>query len=382
MQKTKSLIISILLLTLILGGCGSSIDEILQNESYQLTVRTTDGNKTISDVQISISGNEISSSLKGETDIDGLLLLTDLKGTVDIEAVHGDYDFSAIQVTKSNANQTIDIIGQEITYHGDYNLTFQVNAVTEGQPPVANALVTVNERTGNTDVNGTRIFAGFDSGNYDYTVSATGYTQVSGTVEILSIDKTVQINMAPIPEEGNRIHFSGILFYDVIQNSWTEIPYLANGHYNEYGLNTDDFVGSGDYHSNSLAFPNAVATTFDGIAIDEGTRLIIYSQENFQGEIIIDVYGPKLINNYLYEGSFQVSDYLTKTFSPPELNEQFPPETRSWSDSNMHNWSYGSLRIRTSSDPDYHDDFPPLVSTSEQTATIVSDSVQENPAGF
>lgn len=241
---------------------------------------------------------------------------------------------------------------------GTYRVTFVVKSVTLGYDPIAGATIHFNQRVGTTDENGVCVFASVAPGtNYSYSVTAPGYTPVDGGVNVVDADVEVAINMSPKPEEGNQVHFSGILFYDIIQQHWTEIPFLANGHYDAYGLNTDDFVGSGDYPNNTHAFPNAVATTFDGIAIDEGTRLIIYSQPDFQGDILIDVYGPMLINNNLYENATQIHDYLTKTFEPQELHDNFPPETRFFSESNMHNWSYGSCRIRTSSDPDFYDAF-------------------------
>ena len=268
---------------------------------------------------------------------------------------------------------------------GEYAISFTVRSVTEGELPINGATVSVAGRSRTTNSEGFAKLTGFEQGVYEYSISATGYNSASGEINIINSDISKDIYLAPEPDEGNRVHFSGILFYDEIQQSWTEIPYLANGHYDAYGLNTDDFVGSGDYHNNNLAFPNAVATTFDGIAIDEGTRLIIYSQEGFKGEILIDVYGPMLINNIDFMGSSQVSDYLTKTFQPQELNDLFPPEVRKWSDSSMHNWSYGSCRIRTSSDPDFNDDFPPLVeagSTATYDVDTSKSEVEANPAGY
>ena len=239
-----------------------------------------------------------------------------------------------------------------------YTVTFTVKSVTLGNENISGANIAFNGENKTTDSNGIATFYNVENGyEQEYTVSANEYNTVIGTVDIVDSNITEEVYMSPKPEEGNRVHFTGVLFYDTVQENWTEIPYEGNSHYNEYGLDTDDFVSSGDYPSNSLAFPKAVATTFDGIAIDEGTRLIIYSEENFQGEILVDEYGPALINNQLYSSASQVSDFLTKTFSPPELNDKFPPSVRRWSSSNMHSWSYGSCRIRTSSDPDYNDDF-------------------------
>lgn len=103
-----------------------------------------------------------------------------------------------------------------------------------------------------------------------------------------------------------------------------------------------EYVGSGEYPENTKAFPKAVATTFDGIAIAKGTRVIIYSQPNFGGEVVLDRVGPLMVNNKKFEKDY--ANFLTETF-PANLQALFPPNTREWSKSDMHAWSFGSMKV-------------------------------------
>jgi hypothetical protein len=138
------------------------------------------------------------------------------------------------------------------------------------------------------------------------------------------------------PVENCRVHFSGL---------------IMGGKYEEVGISkiyqTDyasEYVGSGEYKSNKKAFPKAVARTFDGIAIDRGTRLIIYSKENFKGTVLLDVKGPAIINNGLYKDEPIYNHCNTDTY-PSDLQRNYPQSVRKWSKTNMQTWSSGSCKI-------------------------------------
>lgn len=108
--------------------------------------------------------------------------------------------------------------------------------------------------------------------------------------------------------------------------------------------NYSEYVGSGEYPDNSSAFPKAVATTFDGIAIDKGTRVIIYAEKDFKGKILLDKTGPVLINNGKYRNDARYSKCNTEDF-PADLQAIFPQSVREWSNEDMHDWSNGSIKI-------------------------------------
>ncbi len=138
------------------------------------------------------------------------------------------------------------------------------------------------------------------------------------------------------PKDNCRAHFSGTLLSDNFINGHISTIYKADA----YG----EYVGAGSYPSNKAAFPKAVARTFDGIAIDKGTRVVIYSEPNFKGTVVLDIKGPAVINNIKWKDESRIKDFNTKTFSGT-LDANFPKASRIWSSVNMNDWDNGSLKI-------------------------------------
>ena len=145
-----------------------------------------------------------------------------------------------------------------------------------------------------------------------------------------------QDSIPKIPKANCRVHFSGALMGGVFDiNGISEI-------YQED--NWSEYVGAGYYPRNSEAFPKAVKHTFDGIAIDRGTHLILYSQPNFAGEVLLDVRGPAIINNKIWVDD-PMYDHCNTDNYPLNLQANYPQNVRRWSSSDMHNWSNGSCKI-------------------------------------
>lgn len=145
------------------------------------------------------------------------------------------------------------------------------------------------------------------------------------------------INSIPkAPHKNCRVHFSGLFMGANYKSNFISEIYKVD--------DCSEYVGSGYYPDNELAFPKAVQATFDGIAIDNGTRLIIYSQKNFQGEVLLDITGPAIVNNVHHKNNSAVNYCNTENFPPP-LQANYPQSVRKWSSSNMWEWSYGSCKI-------------------------------------
>jgi len=138
------------------------------------------------------------------------------------------------------------------------------------------------------------------------------------------------------PRENCRVHFSGLFMGGEYEENYISKIYQVD--------NFSEYVGEGNYPSNKMAFPNSVASTFDGIAIDRGTRLIIYSKKNFKGRVLLDITGPAIINNVLHKFNAAVSHCNTDGFTG-SLQQNYPQSVRHWSNSNMHDWSFGSCKI-------------------------------------
>jgi len=140
----------------------------------------------------------------------------------------------------------------------------------------------------------------------------------------------------PGPREGCRAYFAGTLVSDeYVEGHISEIYKVDK--YSEY-------VGEGEYPDNVVAFPKAVATSFDGIAIDKGTRVIIYSGKNFSGNVVLDKTGPAIINNIKWVANAYIKDFQSKQYRG-DLQSNFPPSCRIWSSENMNDWSNGSLKV-------------------------------------
>lgn len=139
-----------------------------------------------------------------------------------------------------------------------------------------------------------------------------------------------------VPRENCRVHFSGLLMGG---------KYIANFVSKIYKVdNYSEYVGEGEYPDNAKAFPKAVFHTFDGIAIDSGTRLIIYEKKNFKGKILLDVRGPKIINN-VFRKNMPIAVQTHDEIYPNTLQQKYPKKVREWSSSNMIEWNTGSCKI-------------------------------------
>ena len=148
-----------------------------------------------------------------------------------------------------------------------------------------------------------------------------------------------KIPTEPIPKDPRpncRIFVSGALISDRNHGypGYREI-YVEDA-YSEY-------VGAGEYPDNVKAFPKSAQSTFDGIAIDKGTRVIIYSEKNFKGDVLLDKNGPAIINNMIWKDSLSI-DWKNIKFKPP-YQDTFPSSKRYFSKSNMNKWSYGSMKV-------------------------------------
>ena len=150
------------------------------------------------------------------------------------------------------------------------------------------------------------------------------------------IDSLERDSIPQAPSENCRVHFSGLFMGDSYKAEYISEIYKIDD-YSEY-------VGSGYYPDNNIAFPKSVDASFDGIAIDKGTRLIIYSKKDFQGEVLLDISGPAIINNVKHIDNSAVNFCNTMNFKS-SLQNNYPQSVRKWSKSNMWDWSYGSCKI-------------------------------------
>lgn len=137
-------------------------------------------------------------------------------------------------------------------------------------------------------------------------------------------------------ERWKKVHFSGLLISDIRQDD------LSSGAFSKDPYS--DFVKPGKYNfiSNLLIYSNY--QTLDGIAVPENMRLVIYSEPNFKGTVLLDITGPAIINNGSKKNNADAMEIQSREFTAP-LQAHFPPSVRTWSVNDMKSWINGSMEI-------------------------------------
>ncbi len=138
-------------------------------------------------------------------------------------------------------------------------------------------------------------------------------------------------------ERWTKVHFSGLLISDRREDELSSRVYSKDPY--------SDFIQPGKYAviNDFLVYSNY--QTLDGIAVPANMRLVIYSEPNFKGTILLDVVGPAIINNVNKKNPSN-SDIQTREFIAP-LQEKFPQSARTWSVNDMKLWVKGSMEIIT-----------------------------------
>lgn len=132
--------------------------------------------------------------------------------------------------------------------------------------------------------------------------------------------------------------------HDVQVANTCSMPYEEDVH--------SEYVGEGRYPQNMKAFPKAIRASFDSVAVDAGTRVIIYSEPDFKGKILWDRVGPAIVVNTKWKDSSwpfckgrRYAEVLKQEWEG-KLQTIFPPDVREFSCSDMHLWNTGSLIIQ------------------------------------
>jgi len=138
------------------------------------------------------------------------------------------------------------------------------------------------------------------------------------------------------PRKGCQAHFSGGILGNYHYPDYIEVIFDSEARGSEW-------VGEGEYPINRLAFPNSVENTFDGIAADKGTRVILYEKEHFGGRILADLEGPFLLTNVIWADLPVIESHANRAH--PVLDSLIPRSRRLFSSEDMHGWSFGSVKV-------------------------------------
>ena len=101
----------------------------------------------------------------------------------------------------------------------------------------------------------------------------------------------------PLPPSINpiRVHFSGI----AITGKIPDIPISYSIIWDED--NISKILGTGDYPDIKTAMPIVLHNSLDGVAIESGTRLQVWDEPNFEGNLIFDNIGPIILFNSVFQ---------------------------------------------------------------------------------
>lgn len=189
------------------------------------------------------------------------------------------------------------------------------------------------------------VFARRNGDPYQLTVDAGDslFRQMYYAEAVARYNEALAIKEAPYPRERiaaanheltrwQTVHFCGLPLTDEYVESVTSRAY-ANDAFS-------DFILPGEYPWLGRLLASSHFQTLDGIAVPAGMRLIVYSDHNFRGTVLLDVTGPAIVNNTVRQGALP-----TIVIPSARLQEAFPPETRTWSQSDMQTWPNGSAQI-------------------------------------
>jgi len=135
------------------------------------------------------------------------------------------------------------------------------------------------------------------------------------------------------------VHFSGRLMEDEFSFRSSEI-YVDDAY--------SEILPAGRYDTLSTVLKEAGNdnNTLDGLTVPPGMRLVIYSEQNLKGSVLLDVTGPAIVNNGKWEDASLYRTANTRTFDSKELQATYPPMVRQWSATDMHGWTKnGSMEI-------------------------------------
>ena len=150
---------------------------VVGNDSYSVTFNVSDGTNNISGASVTLTGYDSQT-----TNGDGNAIFTNVApGTGIAYTVAADGYISSngtVDVVDSDINENV-ILNQEY-----YTITFVVN---DGTNVISGANVTIDEVTKTTDTSGETSFE-LDQGNYTYDITAAGYNNVSGDIDVIDTD--------------------------------------------------------------------------------------------------------------------------------------------------------------------------------------------------
>lgn len=169
----------------------------------------------------------------------------------------------------------------------------------------------------------------------NFSAAITAYTEALAKKDVQYPKDKIKEATAD-QERWQKVHFSGLLISDARQDDLSSCAFSKDPY--------SDFVKPGKYNFTSNLLIYSSYQTLDGIAVPENMRLVVYSEPNFKGSVLLDVVGPAIINNGSKKNSPGAVEIQTRELKAP-LQSHFPQSVRTWSPNDMKSWVNGSMEI-------------------------------------
>ena len=172
----------------------------MMSKGYSVTFTVTDGQNAIEGATITFNSSDLTSDANGNVAY--------------ADVIDGSYDYSVSMTGYITSTGSITVSGADVSESvvltAVYNVKF---SVTDGSTPLVGATITLNSVESITDAAGEANYADLVDGVYSYTVTLSGYFDVSGSVTVAGEDILEDIFMDIILGFENLNQNSNISFY-------------------------------------------------------------------------------------------------------------------------------------------------------------------------
>ncbi|MGC9343792.1 MAG: carboxypeptidase regulatory-like domain-containing protein, partial [Bacteroidales bacterium] len=169
--------------TAVVSGAAITETVSLSLETFAVNFTVLDGNSNpVENALVSIDGNDLN---------------TDSNGQVSISLINGDYNYSVSKEGFEQSSGSLTLSGADV--NEEVTLTAQTFVVTfqvadESSNALEGANISINDQNLSSDSNGEATIE-LANGDYDYSVSLSGYNEVNGSVTVAGSGLTENVTL-------------------------------------------------------------------------------------------------------------------------------------------------------------------------------------------
>ncbi len=247
------------------------------------------------DVNFTVQEDGTADPIQGAViNIDGSTLTTDNSGLAAINLENGTYTYTVTatgyldQSSSVTINGASEAVSVSLVPVSGYTVTFTVNDDATADP-IDGATINIEGTNITTDASGMADIV-LENGTFTYTVTATGYTDQTGSVTVNNANEDITVNLATIPTYDAIFAITDIETGNPIENATIDINgstlntdsdgnaniQLENGTY-DYTINATDYIEE----TGSVTINNATETINAALSpVDEITATFNVTDED------------------------------------------------------------------------------------------------------